>query len=286
VPVRALFLGIVLLAIGPAMVSPAFAQDDGDEPRLPRQVLYLPLGLDPDPATGMRPVGITFRELELPDARRAQWIRLGWWVRLTGSSAARVSVDYVGLESTDRFLYGGGRADVQWAQRLGGLLVAPSALDLAVTIPTGDASLHPLSAKAPALRARLRVSPLAVGGVRWWLGGFVRMVSPPAEDVREDPLSAFPSGRGLEVAARGRWGAFVVTASARHPLDGLPESTSFFLEADWSWSEALALRVGGLVDVGPRRERSLDHGWTLGLVWRPAPRPTGDDRDDPASPSG
>ncbi len=271
------------------MVGPALAQDDADAPPLPRQVLYLPFGLDPDPATGMRPVSIAFRALELPDARRAQWIRLGWWVRLTGSSAARVSVDYVGLESTDRFRYGGGRADVQWAQRLGGLLFAPSALDLAVTIPTGDASLHPLSAKAPALRARLRVSPFAVGGVRWWFGGFVRMVSPPGEDVREDPLSAFPSGRGLEVAARGRWGAWTVTGSARHPLDGLPESTSFFLEADWSWSEDLALRLGGLFDVGPRSGRSLDHGWTLGLVWRPAPRTTGDereDRDDPASPSG
>ena len=278
------FVLTAILVLGAAV--PVAAQDDASPRMLPRQVLYLPLGLDPDPASGERPVSIDYRDLELPDARRAQWIRLGWWVRLTGSSAARVSLDYVGLESADRFRYGGGRADVQWTQRLGGLLFVPTALDLAVTVPTGDASLHPLSAKAPAMRVRLRVSPIAVGGLRWWFGGYARRVSPPSEDVREDPLSAFPSGSGLEVAVKGRWGDFGLIASARHPVDGLPESTSFLLETEWSWSEELGVRIGGLLDVGPRDARSLDHAWSLGLVWRPAPRSTGDDREDPGNRSG
>lgn len=255
---------VLLLLVG--IVDPVTAQDAVD---LPQQVLFLPLGTGVDPEDRGAPVSLTFRDIELPDARRAQWIRLSWWVRLTPRQSVELALDYVGLESRELMRYGGGRAEVQWSARPGALFTRPIGIDAALVLPTGDASLHPLSAKFPAVRGRLRAALLDFGSLKLWTGAWGQLVSPPSRDVRQDPLASFPSGWGVDAALEARAGGWRLAASARRPFADLPEAFSFALDVDRFFTPELALRLGGMLDIGPRLERSLDHGWTAGLVWRP-----------------
>ena len=248
--------------------------------QLPSQVLYLPLPTDPDPESGRTPVSAGIHAFELPDGRRAQWIRVQWWTRRSKMHAVRLSIDYAGIESREQFRYGGGRAEAQYAARFDGVWPGVLATDLAVTAPIGDATLHPLSAKAPALRGRLRVRPVAVGATRLWVGVWGRLVSPPGDDdVRAAPLEDFPSGYGIDAALGWRSASWGTALVARQAYGDLPRETTLTAQLDRTVTADLALRLGGGLSIGPRGARLFDQFVAAALVWRPVTaRPT--DRED------
>lgn len=248
-----------------ASALPALAQDP-----LPRQMLYLPIPLCPDPQSGRTEASLGFHEFELPDGRRAQIARVNWWIPLGTHQFARVGVDYAGLESEDLFRYGGGRMEIQWTTQYESAWPAPFGLDLALTVPVGDATLHPLSAKAPALRGRLRSRLVTMGPVHVWVGLWSRVVSPPSNDVREAPRGAFPSGAGLDAVVRVQGGGWGFESAVRRPyVGGVPLETTLHATITRHFSDALAVRVGAATSIEIDVQRLMDHMASVALVWTP-----------------
>lgn len=245
-------------------------------------MLYLPLPVAPDRAAARTEASIGLAEFELPDARRAQIVRLEGWIPVQSNQFTRLSMDYVGLESEDLFRYGGGRLEVQWSAHYEDAWPAALGLDLALTVPVGDASLHPLSAKAPALRARLRGR--VAGGSQWyvWVGAWSRTVSPPENSVREAPRGVFPSASGFDLAVRLRGAGWGFDGAVRTPVfGGAPSETTVDLALRRHLTEALAAELGGAVSLGPEDDRMFDHMASLSLIWTPKLRARDhtDDRD-------
>lgn len=168
----------------------------------PQQMLYFTMPLDPLDTEGPTPLRVTASWLELPDLRHGQILRLSWWTRVAPSHAARFALDYVGLERGEDFQYGGGRATFGWTSRLGGVQKRSLAIDLDGNLPTGDPELHPLSARAPMARLRVRASVIAQPRYQVWLGWSAQRVSPPSDKNREVPLDWFASVSAYEIAMR------------------------------------------------------------------------------------
>lgn len=248
---------------------------------LPTQFFRLPLPLAPEPGSARLPASASFFEIEFPDARRGQIVRLDAWFPVGSMHAVRVAVDYVGLESEDTFRYGGGPLEVQYSAGYDEPWPLPTGIDLALVVPVGDASLHPLSAKPTALRGRVRSRVVAAEGLQVWTGFYADLVSPPTNSVREAPRDGFPSGSGLDLAMRGRFGGWVVDAVGRHPLFGAAaRETTIHIGVERSVSPSLAVRAVGVTSIGPSRARLVDHAWGVSLVWRPEVRRVGADPDD------
>lgn len=237
----------------------------------PAQLLFAPLLLDPADSHAVRSVGVQLRVYHLPDGRRAERYSLGGWVPVGGSHAFAWELAYAGVEADDRLRYGGGAPRWQWTTRLRNADPVRIAVDVAGVLPLGDASLHPVAAKAPSVHARLRLSP--VGGARWrvWVGYWGQRIAPP--DERDRPLSYFPSGSGTDVAfvgslARIRWEVWW-----HQQLGGLLDTTWTEANIDFFAAEDLAVRLGVAANPGPDDRRQFDLGWTLGLIWHPRPLP-------------
>jgi len=237
---------------------------------LPTQVFYLPMPLGPDPESDRVPVSVGMHEIEFPDARRGQIVRLDVWIPISRTQNTRLSMDYVGLEGQDRFRYGGGRLEAQFSQHFEGAWPTTMGLDVALTVPVGDPSLHPLSAKATALRFRLRGRVLGDDLFAVWLGGWGRLVSPPEVGVREAPRSGFPSAGGIDLHLGLRAAGWGVTAHGRHSLlGGAPEETTVRITLERDVTEHLAVRAGAGTSIAAQAARLADHLWSLELVWRP-----------------
>lgn len=269
------FVCLAATVFGP-FASPAFAAG-----ALPTQVFYLPMPLAPEPGSGRVPVSLEFHEIEFPDARRGQIVRFEAWIPLSATRSTRLAMDYVGLESEELFRYGGGKLEAQYSQHLEDAWPTTMGLDLALTVPVGDPSLHPLSAKATALRLRLRGRIFGNESMSLWLGGFGRLVSPPEVGVREAPRSGFPSAGGLDLHFGLRTGGWGFTAHGRHPfVGGASEETTVRITVERDVTEHLAVRAGAGTSLAPITARLADHMWSLAVVWRPrVPRgPAPDDR--------
>lgn len=239
---------------------------------LPRQLIFLPLPVPPGPDEPSMPVRLLAHAMRLPDDRDVQLWRLSWWVRVGDAHRAGVAFDYVGVESEQRFRWGGGAARIRWSSRLGRLMGMPVAIDLDGNLPHGDESLHPLSAKAPALQARARVQWMSWGAWRITTGWWGRRVSPPSASVRIDPNAWFPSGSGVDLLVRRVGPRGDAELVVQHPLGGLPEATWLHLRFDVPLGDDLAVSFGGMAATGPTDARPIDHGFTFGVTWRPAPR--------------
>lgn len=251
-----------------------------DEPVLPRQMLLLPLPVSPGPEEERLPVRLGSHTMRLPDDRFAQIWRLSWWSAIGDAHRFRVAWDYVGLEGHEQFRWGGGAARLQWSSQFGAAFGRDLALDLEGNLPHGDEALHPLSARAPVIQVRLRADLLR--SARWeaWLGWWGRRVSPPSAEVRQDPLSWFPSGSGADLVLRHVGARADAEIAVQRPLGGIPRSTWLHARADLPLTADFALSVGAMLAMASAENRPLDHGWTVGVAWRPAP---GEDEDDSGS---
>jgi hypothetical protein len=247
---------------------------DARAQNLPPQMLILPWELAP-PGLGTDAFAsllvLDGHSLELPDGRHAELYRLSVTHAIGDRHFARFTQDYAGLESRDRFLWGGGRTEIQWTTRLGPGRGRRVALEAAGALSTGEEKLHPLSAGAPTLRLHGRVQWLGDGPVELWTGVSERMVSPPSESERQAPRSAFPSGRSYDAILR--WSGSRVHAEAllRYDTGGLPRSWWSSLSTSVRVSSQLSLRLAADGGWGPHGARMLDHGWSFGVAWRPAP---------------
>jgi hypothetical protein len=245
----------------------------GMRPQLPpvcaasAQLLLPPLPLDPldlpQPARGSTAVWA----YQLPGDARAEVYEASGWLTVAGRHAVAGGVDYVGVDTSERAEWGGGPPWVQWSGHLGEPATSRGAFDLRVVLPLGDRSLYPVSTGAPSVTARLRASPLS--GRRWrvWAGAWARRVSPP--DDRTRPADDFPSGWGVEAAAHGAAQRLLWDATARSDLGGLPRTAWLQASAATPLMGEVLLRVGAATAIGPRADRPIDLGWTIGLVWRP-----------------
>jgi hypothetical protein len=216
-------------------------------------------------------IGLDANSMELPDGRHAELYRLSFYHAIGTRHFARFAQDYVGIESENQFLWGGGRTEAQWTSQLGPTRGRRVALEAIGSLSTGEEKLHPLSAGAPSLQMRVRAQWFGAGPIELWTGASARLVSPPGESDRQAPRSAFPSGNSLDATfrwARGRWES---QAQLRYDAVGLPKSWW----ASWTtvvpMGQQLSLRVAGHAGFGPVESRMIDNAWTLGVTWQPAP---------------
>jgi len=262
-------IAVIVLTVCSLAPVHAVAQDDASG-QLPDQMVYF--GLEGDPISDSRPAPVRFvaNWMELPDQRKAQIYRLSWWTKIGNAHAAQFSMDYVGIESAEVFRYGGGRSKVRWTSRIGNREGFGFALDLAAHLPLGDETLFPLAARAPMGIVRTRVSVLHRGAVRFWVGWWARRVSPPSDENREDPLSGFASGTGLDALMEWRLGRvdvdWLLHTATGGPMD---RALHWSVIADWWFAADVALRVGAGLDTGALPDRSLDYMISLGATWRP-----------------
>ena len=278
--------GLVLLLTGGSSLFGGSARA-AEQQDLPRQMFFFGMPLDPLDQEGPWPLRAGLRVLELPDGRDAQILRIGGWTRVGGSNAARWSLDYVGIENDEVFRYGGGRTTLGWTSRFGGVSRRSVALDLDGNLPTGDTGLYPLSARAPAIRLRVRASLIYRPRWQLWTGVWTQRVSPPSGEHRDRPLAAFVSGSGYELHLRWSTPRLDGKLSASFDRAGVPDSQWWEFETDLPLSRDLAVRVGAYLGVGARGNRRADHGWSIGLSWRPSPlkgdSPTAGGNSRPAS---
>jgi hypothetical protein len=266
-------IAFALLLLAFALPARAIATE------LPRQLLFLPLPIPPGPDEPAMPLRLVGNVLRLPDGRDAQLWRLSWWVRAGDAHRVGVAFDYVGIEGEQLFRWGGGAARLQWSSRLGAIVGRPLEIDLEGNLPHGDESLHPLSAKAPAVQARIRMRAITVGSWQLTTAWWARRVSPPSERVRIAPNEVFPSGSGVDVLLRRVTGHGDAELVVQRPLAGLPEATWVHLRVDLPLAADLAVTAGAMAGIGPTAKRPIDHGFALGLTWRPAPRERAPDED-------
>jgi hypothetical protein len=214
-------------------------------------------------------VAIDFQSLQFPDQRTGNLWQLATWIPIGQQHDLRLSVDYALIESDAELRSGGGALALQWTGlwlRRGWVRLAT---DGSFRAPNGDGALHPLSAKAPSLQARIRLGLVGDEERGVWLGWFGQRVSPPAESELADAY--FPSGSGLDIAGSARWKRVTAQLQARHALAGLRSADWLQTELGFDLSDELSLQLGALVSPGPKRERLCESGWTLGFSWRPAP---------------
>lgn len=238
----------------------------------PRQLILLPLPIPPGPDEPAMPLRLVAHSLRLPDDRDAQLWRLSWWVRVGDAHRVRVAFDYVGVEGREEARWGGGAARLQWSSRLGKWWGRPVAFDVEGNLPHGDEGLHPFSAKAPLVQLRVRAQWIEWKQWQFTTGWWARRVSPPSASVRQDPLSVFPSGSGYDVVLKRVTAHGDAELVLQRPLGGLPEATWLHTRFDLPLASDLALTLGAMVALAPAEHRPLEHGWTLGLTWRPPPR--------------
>jgi hypothetical protein len=238
---------------------------------LPDQMIYG--GLEGDPVADPRsaPVRFVADWMRLPDQRDAQVYRLSWWTKIGNAHAAEVALDYAGLKSGDSFRYGGGGNRIRWTSRVFPLRRHSIGLDFAGSLPLGDETLFPLSARAPMVMFRGRVVVARFGFVRLWAGWWARRVSPPSDENRQDPLSGFASGTGFDALMEWRTDRVDVDWMLHLPTGG-PVHRVFHwtVDADWWVGRELALRTGFGLDTGPRSDRSFDWSVRVGATWRAA----------------
>lgn len=218
------------------------------------------------------PLRLLANAIRLPDDRDAQLWRLSWWLKVGDAHRVRLALDYIGLESAEQFRWGGGAARVQWSSRLGNWWGRPVAFDVEGNLPHGDEALHPLSAKAPLVQFRMRAQWMQWHQWQLTTGWWARQVSPPSDRAREQPLSYFPSGSGYDVILRRATARADAELVLQRTLGGLPAATWLHTRFDVPLSSDLAMTLGAMIALGPAVDRPIDHGFTLGLTWRPAPR--------------
>ena len=223
-------------------------------------------------APGGVEVGLALRSFQFPDDRSGQLWRLGAWIPAGARHEFLLSVDYALIESNSDLRSGGGPLGLQWTGRWWQRGWARIESDCAFRAPNGDGALHPLSAKAPSLQARLRLGAVRGDAFSFWVAYFGQRVSPPADSQFADEL--FPSGSGLDLVAQADRGAFGAVAEARRAQAGLASATWLSLSLSLALSDELSLRVGGMASPGPRDERLMESGWRLELRWHPAPAAT------------
>ena len=257
-----LLAGLILL---PAVTA------TGSEEQLPDQMIYG--GLEGDPVADPRSAPLRFvaNWMRLPDQRDAQIYQISWWTKIGEAHAAKLSLEYVGLQSEESFRYGGGRTEIRWTTRIFPLRDFSLALDLAGNLPLGDETLFPLSARAPMGIVRVRASVARFSFARVWVGWWARSVSPPSDANRQDPLSGFASGTGFDALMEWRLSRLDMEWMLHLPTGG-PMNRVFHwsVDADWYFGEDLALRLGLGVDTGPRTDRSYDWVVRAGATWRPS----------------
>ncbi len=234
----------------------------------PKQLLIMPWEL-PARSLVSDQIGLDANSLELPDGRHTELYRLTLYHAIGSRHFARFTQDYAGIQSEDRFQWGGGRTEVQWSSRLGPADGRRVVIEGVGSLSTGDEKLHPLSAGAPSLQMRWRVQWLSAGGLELWTGALLRLVSPPSEGDRQAPRSSFPSGRAWDATlrwSRGRWDSQL---ALRYDQGGLPRSWWSSWITSVPLGEQIGLRLGGHVGWGPVGSRLIDQGWTLGVSWQP-----------------
>ena len=261
-PVHASHVAALLGLLITPMV--ALAQD-----ALPDQMIHAALEGDPISDTRAAPMRFVATWMELPDLRTAQVYRLSWWTKVGRNHAARISLSYVGLQSQESYRFGGGPASVRWTTRVGSREGFGRALDFGVNM-LGDETLFPLSARAPMGIVRVRASVLRFGFARIWVGWWARRVSPPSEANRQDPLSGFASGTGLDGLMEWRMGRVDVDWILHLPTGGTINRVFHWTATADCWlSSDVALRLGFGLDTGPQGDRSYNYAVQIGATWRP-----------------
>ena len=253
---------LLALVLTPTVVA---AQDT-----LPDQMIHGALEGDPISDVRSAPVRFVATWMELPDLRNAQLYRLSWWTKIGRAHAAQISFDYVGIQSQESYRFGGGSSHVRWTSRIGNREGFGLALDLGASLPLGDETLFPLSARAPMGTVRARASVLRIGFARVWVGWWTLRFSPPSDSNRQDPISGFPSGTGLDGLMEWRMGRVDVDWMLHLPTGGtINRVFHWTVNTDWWLSDDVALRMGFGLDTGPQSDRSYNYAVQVGATWRP-----------------
>ena len=233
------------------------------------QLLFPPIGGDPLDLPSAERGGFVLTALRTPQGVHAESYDLSAWVTLGAHHAVAVGMPWMGVETPDRFLWGGGAPWVRWSSHLSAAGRGGAAFDALAIAPFGDAGLYPLTARAPSLLLRGRLAVAAGTTWRAWVGVWGRRVSPP--DKHDRPRAAYPSGGGLDAYVAGSIVGIHTEVIARLDRGGLPHALWLQPVVAIPIAADLALRVGGATSLGTDAERPIDSAWSIGLQWRPTP---------------
>lgn len=255
---------MLLLALVTLFASPARSADP-----LPRQLIFAPT---PIPSSGdnlSTELSFEAQVYRLPDRRRAEDYLLRAWFHINSRHALFLELHYVGLEDSTRINYGGGPMNLGWSWTPLDRPWLGIGSDVISDLPLGDRSFHPLSAKASTIEWRLRARPPTGEHVQIWGGWWARRVSPP--DLREVPISYYPSGSGWFAMGNASWGRVMLTATARQDIGGLPPLTWLGASLGIRITDDLTLELG--IDGQPLEPdhdaRLFETGFRVAIHHRP-----------------